>query len=168
MLGTAHGTVKTDSVRVHLALEVDDLRKWTAETPYLYHVDISFTSDRSKDQNEDDNDDNDDEYEYERPDFVQQRIGFRKVELLNGLMTVNGVPIRLRGVNRHEHHPLFGRAVPIEFARKDLLLMKTHNINALRLSHQPNDPRLLDLCDELGLWVMAEGKLKIQHADDRY
>lgn len=75
-------------------------------------------------------------------------------------MTVNGKRIRLRGVNRHEHHPLLGRSVPLEFAKRDLLLMKTHNVNALRCAHQPHDPKILDLCDELGLWVMAEADLE--------
>ncbi|KAK4503341.1 hypothetical protein PRZ48_004256 [Zasmidium cellare] len=142
-LGTTSATVDPDTTQVELTLDVPNPAKWTAETPYLYQAVITLTSAGS-----------------DKHDAVQQRIGFRKVELINGLMTVNGVPIRLRGVNRHEHHPLFGRAVPIDFAKKDLLLMKTHNINALRLSHQPNDPRLLALCDELGLWVMAEADLE--------
>ena len=75
-------------------------------------------------------------------------------------MKVNGKRIRLRGVNRHEHHPLLGRSVPLEFAKRDLLIMKKHNINALRCAHQPHDPRVLDLCDEYGLWVMAEADLE--------
>jgi beta-galactosidase len=91
---------------------------------------------------------------------VTQRVGFRIVRLKNGLITVNGKAIRLRGVNRHEHHPLFGRAVPLDFIKKDLLLMKAHNINALRCSHYPPHPRLFDLADELGLWVMDEADLE--------
>ena len=91
---------------------------------------------------------------------MHQKIGFRKVELKNGLICVNGRPIKFRGVNRHDHHPLVGRAVPLDFIRKDLLLMKTHNINALRCSHYPSHPQLLDIADELGLWVVDEADLE--------
>lgn len=142
LIGTTSANVSQNSTKIDLRLEVHSPEKWTAETPYLYEVQISLESGSGE------------------PHIVQQRIGFRKVELCNGLLTVNGSPIRLRGVNRHEHHPLFGRAVPMEFAKNDILLMKTHNINALRLSHQPNNPKLLGLCDELGLWVMAEADLE--------
>lgn len=69
----------------------------------------------------------------------------------NGLIKVNGQRIVLKGANRHEHHPKFGRAVPYEFMKQDLLLMKRHNINAIRTSHQPSDTRLYDLADELGV-----------------
>lgn len=65
-----------------------------------------------------------------------------------------------KGANRHEHHPEHGRAVPYEFMKRDLILMKEHNINALRTCHQPSDPRLYDLCDELGIWVMDEADLE--------
>lgn len=131
----------TKSVDIDLA--VASPRKWTAETPNLYSVDITLQANNTSSAHK-----------------VTQRVGFRKVELKDGLMTVNGTPIRLRGVNRHEHHPLLGRSVPLEFARRDLVLMKTHNINALRCAHQPHDPRILGLCDELGLWVMAEADLE--------
>ena len=129
--------------KLDINLAITNPKKWTAETPYLYNVEITLQTSNAR-----------------TPHKVSQRIGFRKVELKDGLMTVNGTPIRLRGVNRHEHHPLFGRSVPLEFAKRDLLLMKTHNINALRCAHQPHDPRILDLCDELGLWVMAEADLE--------
>lgn len=142
--GKALGVTTTPvekSGSLSLSLAVSNPRKWTAETPNLYQATLTLKSSTTS---------------YS----VTQRVGFRRVELLNGLMTVNGTPIRLRGVNRHEHHPLFGRAVPMEFARRDLLLMKTHNVNALRCSHQPNNPKLLALCDELGLWVVDEADLE--------
>ena len=91
---------------------------------------------------------------------IYQSVGFRSVELKGGLLTVNGKPLLLRGVNRHEHHPLLGRAVPLAYIKKDLLLMKAHNINALRCAHYPSHPKLYDLCDELGLWVMDEADLE--------
>ncbi|KUJ12663.1 family 2 glycosyl hydrolase [Mollisia scopiformis] len=111
--------------------------KWTAETPYLYKLVLTTSS-----------------------CAVHQRVGFRVSELKNGIFLVNGKPVKFRGVNRHEHHPDHGRAVPYEFLRRDLLLMKTHNINAIRTSHQLNDPRLYDLADELGLWIMDECDLE--------
>lgn len=119
------------------SIPISDPFKWTAESPYLYHLVLS-TSECS----------------------IQQRIGFRNSELKNGIFLVNGKPVKFRGVNRHEHHPDHGRAVPYEFLKHDLLLMKTHNINAIRTSHQINDPRLYDLADELGLWVMDECDLE--------
>ncbi|KAG5969888.1 hypothetical protein E4U58_000945 [Claviceps cyperi] len=77
---------------------------------------------------------------------IVQRVGFRATGLIDGLFCVNGNPVKFRGVNRHEHHPDHGRA--------------THNINAIRTSHQINDPRLYDVADELGLWVLDEADLE--------
>lgn len=118
-------------------LLIDNPHKWTAETPYLYHLIIS-TSDQT----------------------IAQRIGFRRVEIKNGLLLINGQRVVFRGANRHEHHPSYGRSVPYDFMKNDLLTMKRYNINALRTCHQPNDPRLYDLCDELGIWVMDEADLE--------
>ena len=128
--------------KVNISIPVDGPKKWTAETPYLYSVEITLFTGSSQIQ------------------AVRQSIGFRKVELKGGLICVNGTAIQFHGVNRHEHHPLFGRAVPLDFIRKDLLLMKKHNINALRCSHYPSNPRLFDLADELGLWVIDEADLE--------
>ncbi|KAH8597466.1 hypothetical protein B0O99DRAFT_650853 [Bisporella sp. PMI_857] len=82
--------------------------------------------------------------------FIVQNVGFRKVEIKDVL----------RGVNRHEHHPVHGRAVPYDFLKNDLLLMKKYNINAIRTAHQPPDPRLFSLADELGFWVIDEADLE--------
>jgi beta-galactosidase len=114
--------------------------KWTAETPDLYTLVLSIGDDKGY--------------------SIAQRVGFRKIELLDGVFCVNGNPIKIRGVNRHEHHPDHGRAVPYDFMRRDLLLMKTHNINAIRTCHQINDPRLYDVADELGLWILDEADLE--------
>lgn len=116
--------------------------KWTAETPTLYTLVINIEG-----------------------SSVAQRIGFRDAGLVNNVFCVNGKPVKFRGVNRHEHHPDHGRTVPYEFLRQDLLLMKTHNINAIRTAHQPNDTRLYDLADELGLWVMDEADLECHGFD---
>ena len=124
-------------------LNVANPQKWTAEMPYLYMLRLRLLdADGQEIQN------------------VSQRVGFRKVEIIDGNITVNGVPILLNGVNRHDHHPRYGRAVPVDFMRRDLLIMKQHNINAVRCSHYPNAPEFYDSCDELGIWVMDEADLE--------
>lgn len=120
----------------------DDLKLWSAEDPVLYTLTLSFNG-----------------------RTIPQRIGFRRIEQKGANFLVNGKPIILYGMNRHEHHHLHGRAVPYENMRADLILMKKHNINALRCCHQPNDPRLYEVCDELGLYVMAEADLEAHGFD---
>lgn len=121
-----------------LSIPVKNPLKWTAESPNLYHLAVSLDGQQ----------------------HVAQRIGFRQVEMKDGLIKVNGKRVLFRGVNRHEHHPTLGRAVPYEFMKEDLLTMKRHNINAIRTSHQLNDPRLYDLADEMGFWVIDEADLE--------
>ena len=120
---------KSGSGSIGFSLEVKDPSKWTAETPTLYHLVVSLDNET----------------------FVSQRIGIRQIDIKGGIITVNGKRIVLRGANRHEHHPKFGRSVPYEFMKRDLLLMKEYNINAIRTCHQPSDVRLYDLADELGV-----------------
>ncbi|KFZ00548.1 hypothetical protein V500_01027 [Pseudogymnoascus sp. VKM F-4518 (FW-2643)] len=115
---------------------------WSAEDPYLYKLIISFGK-----------------------RVISQRVGFRRIERKGSNFLVNGRPIIFYGVNRHEHHPLFGRAVPYDAMRSDLVLMKQHNINSIRTSHQPNDPRFYDVCDELGFYVIAEADLETHGFD---
>lgn len=138
----AQDTISASTGSVSFSLDVANPRKWTAEDPYLYHVVLTLGG-----------------------QVIAQRIGFRKVELKDGLFLVNGKRIVFRGVNRHEHHPTKGRAVGLELLRHDLLLMKKSNINALRTSHQPNDYRLYDLADELGLWLIDEADLECHGFD---
>ncbi|MET7280075.1 glycoside hydrolase family 2 TIM barrel-domain containing protein [Kribbella sp. NPDC005582] len=95
-----------------------------------------------------------------RGEQIPLRIGFRTVEVADGLLKVNGRPILFRGVNRHEWHPEHGRAVPAQTMLDDVLLMKRHNINAVRTSHYPPHPAFLALCDEYGLWVIDECDLE--------
>ncbi|MEV7975489.1 glycoside hydrolase family 2 TIM barrel-domain containing protein [Streptomyces sp. NPDC086519] len=110
---------------------------WTAETPRLYSGVLATEGER-----------------------VPLRIGFRTVELADGLIKVNGKAVLFKGVNRHEWHPEHGRALDLETMRADVLLMKRHNINAVRTSHYPPHPAFLDLCDEYGLWVIDECDLE--------
>jgi beta-galactosidase len=116
---------------------VDRVEPWTAEIPRLYDAVLATDTER-----------------------IALRIGFRTVEVSDGLLRVNGTPLRLSGVNRHEHHFDHGRALPPGTAREDLVLMKRHNINAVRTSHYPPHPEFLDLCDELGMWVIVECDLE--------
>lgn len=110
---------------------------WTAETPRLYDLSVETPG-----------------------EHVCLRVGFRTVQAENGRLLVNGAPIRLRGVNRHEFHPATGRTVTKEFTRAELESMKRHNINAIRTSHYPPATHLLDLADELGFWVIDECDLE--------
>ncbi|AOP51425.1 glycoside hydrolase family 2 TIM barrel-domain containing protein [Streptomyces lydicus] len=113
------------------------VRPWTAEQPYLYDGQLVTAG-----------------------ETVPLRIGFRTVRVEDGLLKVNGRRILLRGVNRHEFHPQSGRTVDPDTMRRDLLLMKRRNVNAVRTSHYPPHPAFLDLCDELGLWVVDECDLE--------
>ena len=122
--------------------QVKAARHWSAEDPYLYHLLISMYDDGNL------------------LEVIPGRIGFRTVELKDGLFLVNGIAIKLKGVNRHDHHPDLGKAVPFPAMVQDVLLMKQHNINTVRTSHYPNDPRFLDLCDEYGLYVIDETDLE--------
>ena len=91
---------------------------------------------------------------------VRQRIGFRSVEIAGGQMLVNGKPVRLRGVNRHEHDPRLGKVMTEALMLKDILLMKRANINAVRTCHYPNVTRWYELCDSLGMYVMDEADIE--------
>ena len=118
-------------------VRIENVQPWTAETPRLYDVEVVTVAER-----------------------VRLRIGFRTVAITDGVFTVNGSPIKLRGVNRHEVNPDRGRSVTEADMLADVLLMKRHNINAVRTSHYPPHPRFLELCDEYGLWVMDECDLE--------
>ena len=93
-------------------------------------------------------------------EVVTTRTGFRNVEIRGGQLLVNGVPIYIKGVNRHEHDPVEAKAVSEERMRQDIQLMKQLNINAVRTSHYPNHPRWYELCDEFGLYVIDEANIE--------
>jgi beta-galactosidase/beta-glucuronidase len=90
----------------------------------------------------------------------RQAVGFRRVKVIDSVFTLNGKPVKLKGVNRHETHPDLGHAVSLESMIQDIRLMKQHNINAVRTSHYANDPKWLDLCDLYGLYVIGETDLE--------
>jgi len=124
-------------------MDVEAPHKWTAETPYLYKLLITL-----------------EDASGEVLEIMALHTGFRTVEIKNGNLLVNGVPVMIKGVNRHEMHPILGRAVPYETMVQDVILMKTHNINAVRTSHYPDDPKFYDLCDRYGLYVWDEADLE--------
>lgn len=93
-------------------------------------------------------------------EWIAQRFGFREVCVENGVFMVNGKPVKLYGVNRHDSSPDSGYALDLQFLQNELHLMKQHNINAIRTSHYPNDPRFYQLCDELGFYVMSEADME--------
>ncbi|HEY6914002.1 MAG TPA: glycoside hydrolase family 2 TIM barrel-domain containing protein, partial [Paludibacter sp.] len=126
-----------------LKAEIKNPLKWTAETPNLYTLNITLEDSTGK-----------------IVERVRQRIGFRSVEIKDGQMLVNGKPIRLRGVNRHEHDPKLGKVMTEALMLKDILLMKQANINAVRTCHYPNVTRWYELCDSLGLYVMDEADIE--------
>ncbi|TKV62020.1 DUF4981 domain-containing protein [Nakamurella flava] len=118
-------------------IAVGPVDAWTSETPRLYDVQVAAPG-----------------------EIATLRTGFRRVEIVGDRFLVNGRPLTFRGVNRHETHPDLGRVFDEAHVRRDLELMKRHNVNALRTSHQPPHWRTLELCDELGLWVVLECDLE--------
>ena len=124
-------------------LQVGDVRPWNPDDPALYEARVSING-------------GDGLVDGDR----RLRVGFRRVSIEDGVLTANGKPLRLNGVNRHEVRADEGRVFDEEWARADLALMKSMGINAIRTSHYPPHPRLLDLADEIGLWVMLEGDIE--------
>ena len=94
-----------------------------------------------------------------------QKFGFIKTEIINSVIHINGKPIKFKGVNRHDSHPELGHAIPVDHMINDLLIMKMHNINAIRTAHYPNDPRFLEYCNELGFYVIDEADLESHGAE---
>ena len=124
-------------------ISVANPRPWSAETPTLYPLLLSLSS----------------------PDGAllevrRVNVGFRQVEIRDRQLWINGRSVKLKGVNRHDSHPDLGHAVSLESMVQDIMQMKRHNINTVRTSHYPNDPRFLDLCDRYGLYVIDETDLE--------
>lgn len=121
---------------------VSNPHKWTAETPYLYKL-VATLHDGAK-----------------TTEVINQNVGFRKVEIKNAQLLVNGKPILIKGANRHEMDPDFGYYVKPERMLQDIKLMKENNLNAVRTCHYPDDNLWYDLCDQYGLYVVAEANLE--------
>ncbi|MGQ1910869.1 glycoside hydrolase family 2 TIM barrel-domain containing protein [Marinifilum sp. RC60d5] len=122
-------------------------QKWSSEHPYLYKLVFSVLNP-----------------EGELVEARSQNVGFRKVEFsAKNELLINGKPVEIMGVNRHDHSPVHGKALTREEMRKDVQLLKQFNFNAVRTSHYPNDPYFLELCNEYGLYVMGEANIECHH-----
>ncbi len=129
-------------MKVKLSAEVKNVSPWTAETPVLYMLVLTLKNKSGA------------------IEYKSQKIGFRTVEIKKGSLLINGVPVMFRGVNRHEFNTDLGRALTLDAMMEDLLLLKRHNVNAIRTSHYPDAPLFYDLCDKLGFYVMSEADLE--------
>lgn len=132
----AKGEIKDNG---HYVFNVENPLKWTAETPYLYTLQAHLTS---------------------GTEIININVGFRKVEIKNRQLLVNGQPVLIKGVDRHELDPDGGYVVSPERMLQDIAIMKANNINAVRTSHYPNDNLWYDLCDIYGIYVVAEANLE--------
>ncbi|MGM0620633.1 MAG: glycoside hydrolase family 2 TIM barrel-domain containing protein [Bacteroidota bacterium] len=134
---------RQEELQLSFSKEISNPKKWTAETPNLYTLVIIL-----KNENE------------ETVETVSHRIGFREIEIIDTLFTVNGVPVLIKGVNRHEHNQYTGHVISEEQMIEEIKLMKQHNINAVRNSHYPAHERFYELCDEYGLYVTDEANIE--------
>jgi len=122
---------------------IDQINPWSAEYPYLYNLQINLINSQK-----------------EVIESFTQQVGFKRVEIIDGNLLVNGKAIMFRGVNRHEWDPVRGRSITEEIMIKDIKLMKENNINAVRTSHYPNQERWYELCNEYGLYVIDEANIE--------
>lgn len=127
------------SAVVQLTAKLNEPPKWTAETPVLHPLLLTLNGD-----------------EQELLEVIPWQVGVREYEVRDGVFLVNGQPVKLKGVNRHEHHPRTGRHVDRATMQRDVELIKQANINFVRTSHYPNDPYWYELCDKHGLYIMDE------------
>ena len=128
-------------VRLRVAVPKAKLALWSHESPALYTALVSLTPPKGSGAD---------------ASHAVVRVGFRKIEVRDRDLLINGRRVLIKGVNRHDHHPDTAKVVSVETMPRDLVLMRRFNFNAVRCSHYPNDPRFLDLCDELGLYVIDE------------
>lgn len=128
-----------------LEISVNNVNLWSAETPYLYNLVI-----------ETDN------------EIIGEKVGFRKIAIENGVVKINGKAVKFRGVNRHDSYSDTGYYASVEQMKKDLVMMKKHNINGIRTSHYPNSPVFYQLCDEYGFYVIDEADLEMHGCVEVY
>lgn len=134
---------KKMDLKLTFSKEIPDPKKWTAETPVLYSLVIILKNNAGK-----------------TVEVVSTKIGFRKIELIDTILQINGVAVLIKGVNRHEHDQYNGHVISEESMIKEIELMKQFNINAVRTSHYPTCERFYELCDEYGLYVTNEANIE--------
>lgn len=129
----------------HIRERLSDVTLWNAEQPYLYTLSLSYGA-----------------------ETVTERIGFREISVAGDVLKINEVPVKFHGVNRHDSEPDTGFTVSMKQMKRDLRLMKEHNVNGIRTSHYPNDPRFYHLMDEYGFYVIDEADNEAHGADKIY
>ena len=141
--------IKTDNKydfidnKYKIVMSVENPNLWNSETPNLYNLIVKIKDSKTN-----------------TISYSPFHVGFRFIEIKNGLIYLNGSYFQMHGINRHDFEPKKGRAISVERIKEDLLLMKKNNINAIRTSHYPNDPRFYEMCDEIGFMVIAESDLE--------
>lgn len=127
-----------------IKIKFDDPILWSDELPLLYSLYLDVPG-----------------------ETILAKIGIKELVIKHSVLYLNGQKIKIRGVNRHDSHPFLGHATPVDHMLEDLYIMKRHNVNAVRTSHYPNDPRLLEMCDELGFLVVDEADIETHGAGAR-
>ena len=132
--GKAIASGKVDGAeKAEIAIDVDNAVLWSDESPELYDLVLKVGD-----------------------EYISQKIGMRRFEIKGKVLYVNGKKVKGKGVNRHDSHPELGSSTPVEHMLRDLYILKAHNVNMIRTSHYPNDPRLPELCDRLGFYLCDE------------
>ncbi len=132
----AEGKTRTGQ-KPEIAVELSAPHLWSDEIPYLYELYLQCGA-----------------------EWVKIPVGVRRIEIKNCVIYINGKKVKAKGVNRHDSHPQLGHATPYDHILRDLLILKAHNVNMIRTSHYPNDPRLPELCDKLGIYLVDETDLE--------
>ncbi len=135
--GGVVGEQKKCAKNIELEFDVEAPELWSDESPTLYRVVINCGA-----------------------EFINIPVGFRRIAVKDKVVYINGAKVKARGVNRHDSHPILGHATPFEHMLEDIMIMKRHNVNMVRTSHYPNDPRFTGLCDEYGIYVVDEADLE--------
>ena len=139
-------TNSSKTVQNSFVWKINNPKLWSAEDPQLYDLTIELHDEAGNIQ-----------------EVIPQKVGFRRFEMKNGIMTLNGKRIVFKGVNRHEFSSVSGRHVSEEELRKDLRIMKQNNINAIRTCHYPDTSLIYQLCDEYGIYMIDETNLESQY-----
>ncbi|MEJ5350017.1 MAG: glycoside hydrolase family 2 TIM barrel-domain containing protein [Melioribacteraceae bacterium] len=140
-----------EKLQTTLTQKVTSPEKWSDEHPYLYKLILELIDSNQK-----------------VIEALCQRVGFRELEVKNGVAMMNGMPIYFRGTNRHEHNPVGGKTLTKELMLEDIKLLKQFNFNAVRTSHYPNDPLWYDLCDEYGILIQDEVNAECHYTENEF